>query len=64
MSSRTQKQHDLMKRVAQDEKLAEKVNIPQDVAREFIKEDSKLGLWEGGEKATTLPKEPGYLKDW
>jgi len=46
MPSKSQKQHDLMVIVAADKDFAEKTGIDQAVAREFLKEDEELGLWQ------------------
>lgn len=49
MPSVSQKQHDLMVAVSKDKELAEKMNIDQKVAKEFIKKDEKEGLWQEAE---------------
>lgn len=46
MPSVSQKQHDLMVAVSKDEALAEKLNIDQKVAREFVEKDKEEGLWQ------------------
>lgn len=46
MPSKSQKQHDLMVAVSKDPELAEKVNIPQEVAREYVEKDAEEGLWQ------------------
>lgn len=46
MPSTSQKQHDLMVAVSKDKALAEKLNIDQKVAKEFIDKDKEEGLWQ------------------
>lgn len=46
MASVSQKQHDLMVKVAEDAELAEKLKIPQEVAKEFVEQDALIGLWQ------------------
>jgi hypothetical protein len=48
MPSKSQKQHDLMLAVSNDEALAEKVGIKQAVAKEFLEKDAEEGLWQEG----------------
>lgn len=46
MVSKSQKQHRLMKIVANNPEFAKKVGISQDVAREFVKADLEAGIWQ------------------
>lgn len=46
MPSKSLKQHQLMLAVSKDEDLAEKLNIDQSVAREFVSKDKEAGLFE------------------
>lgn len=48
MPSKSQKQHNLMLAVSNDEALAEKVGITQTVAKEFLEKDAEEGLWQEG----------------
>lgn len=48
MPSKSQKQHNLMLAVSNDEALAEKVGITQAVAKEFLSKDAEEGLWQEG----------------
>jgi len=46
MPSKSLKQHQLMLAVSKDSDLAEKLNIDQSVANEFVKKDKEAGLYE------------------
>jgi len=48
MPSKSQKQHNLMLAVSNDEVLSEKVGIKQAVAKEFLTKDAEEGLWQEG----------------
>lgn len=45
MPSKSLKQHQLMLAVSKDKELADKLNIDQSVAKEFIKKDEEAGLY-------------------
>lgn len=46
MPSVSQKQHDFMKKAVQDKEYAKKRGISQELAKEYIETDKKVGLWE------------------
>lgn len=51
MPSKSAKQHKLMQVVAHNKEIADKRGISQEVAREFLEEDARLGLYQS-EKPT------------
>lgn len=54
MPSKSQKQHDFMKIASKNKDFADKNNISQDVAKEFVDADKKVGKYQ-----TTKPKGGG-----
>lgn len=46
MPSKSKEQHDLMKIAANNAKFAEKVGIPQEVAKEYLEKDKEAGLYQ------------------
>lgn len=63
MPSSSQKQHDLMLAVSKDKELAEKLNISQKVAKEFIKKDEEEGLWQAEPDLSEFDVESVSLED-
>lgn len=46
MPSKSKEQHDFMNIVAHNEEFAEKVHVPQDIAKEFLEADEAKGLYQ------------------
>ena len=46
MPSSSQKQHDFFEKVANNQHYADAVNVPQDVAKDFLEADAEVGLWQ------------------
>lgn len=46
MPSSSQKQHDFFEKVATNDHFAEAVNVPQEVAKDFLEADAAAGLWQ------------------
>lgn len=63
MPSTSQKQHDLMLAVSKDKELAEKLNIDQKVAKDFVKKDEEEGLWQDAPELDIEALESASLED-
>lgn len=46
MPTHSKKQHDFMQAVAHNKEFAEKVNVPQDIAKDFVEHDKELNLFQ------------------
>lgn len=56
MPSKSQAQHDTMNAAAHSKEFADKVNIPQEVAKEYVKADKEAGVFQTPAKSEEKKK--------
>ncbi len=56
MPSKSKKQHKIMVIASRDPEFARKVGIPQEVAKEYVEADERLGLWKREETKSKSEK--------